>query len=245
MLNAECLSLLPTPYSLLPKTQNFLPEINNCYKMRLSHKHKFLFIGKPRSGDTMIRQALDPYSDSVSTDKGRHNHPHVPASILKQYFKRMGWDWNSYFKFTSVRNPWDMLVSVYSFGNPDQNGFYFWEKQQYNPNKKMPFTEWITKGKSWDIKAGKHLTDLSAYSLSYSALDDDNTFLVDYVIRFENLESDLTFLESMLGLKLNCPKIEQHKRDDYTNYYNQESIDRVANLFWYDIKYGNYKFGMA
>jgi hypothetical protein len=34
----------------------------------------------------------------------------------------MAWDWNNYFKFITVRNPWDMLVSFYHYGKPDENG---------------------------------------------------------------------------------------------------------------------------
>ncbi|NEO65494.1 MAG: sulfotransferase family protein [Moorea sp. SIO4G2] len=223
--------------------------------MRISHKHKFVFLSKPKCASTSIRKALDPYTDISSTDKKRHYHHHVPASLLKQHFERMGWNWNSYFKFISIRNPWDMLVSLYFYAKPDHRGIYWWEtarairvsediveKYPYNPNTRMPFKEWIKTGKSWDLKQQIYLEDLSTYTLPYYVFDDQNNFLVDYVIRVEHLEEDLDFVSSKLGIQLDSLKINTSKHDHYSQYYDSESQAIVSELFEYDINYGKYSF---
>ncbi|WP_367268204.1 sulfotransferase family 2 domain-containing protein [uncultured Thiohalocapsa sp.] len=80
--------------------------------MRISHQHRFVFLSNPQSGSTSIRIALDPYSDIKSSTEFPYHH-HTNARRLKEHFLKQGWDWNSYFKFTTVRNPWDRMVARY------------------------------------------------------------------------------------------------------------------------------------
>lgn len=212
--------------------------------MRISHKYKFVFFSKPKCASTSIRKALDPYSDIVSEDRNKHFHHHVPPIVLKKHFEQQGWDWDSYFKFICVRNPWDMLVSLYHYGKPDKNGRYFWEAKNsgYDPTSIMDFNEWILKGKSWDAKSSQHLNDMSAYSLNYYTLDDDYTFLVDYVVKVEDLNSELAFLSKLLGININFYHINKSDHSYYKAYYNQQAITQVSKVFDYDIRYGGYSF---
>lgn len=221
----------------------FIPQqIFNNFIMRISHKYKFIFLSKPKCASTSISKALNPYTDIFGSQSSRHYHHHVPVSILKQHFDGMGWDWNSYFKFTSVRNPWDMMVSLYNYGKPDIQGCYFWQRQDYDPNTRMSFDNWIRKGKSWDLVSMKHLNNFAAYSLPYYVLDQDNTFLVDYVMRVENLKEELSFVGSILGINLETFHLNRSKHNYYREYYDFNSRKLVESQFILDIDFGNYRF---
>jgi hypothetical protein len=137
-----------------------------------------------------------------------------------------------------------MLVSLYHYGKPDKNGRYFWEAKSgdYDPSSIMDFNEWIVKGRSWDIRSGQHLNDLSAYSLNYYVLDDNHTFLVDYIVKVEELNSELDFLSNLLGIKINFYHTNKTDRCSYKNYYEQQAIDKVSKVFEYDICCGRYSF---
>ena len=215
--------------------------------MRISHKHKFVFISKPRCATTSLRKALDPYSEIMSCDHLPYHH-HTTASLLKEHFESKGWDWNSYFKFVCVRNPWDMLVSAYFYGKPDRNNLYRWQQTpktapaEYNPENLMPFKEWLVKGKTWCLRRNNSYKDMSLRSLSYYALDKEQKFLVDYVIRVEHLEEDLKRLGSILGLAFQVPKLNGTRHNHYSKYYDTESRERVEQIFSYDIAYGQYEF---
>lgn len=212
--------------------------------MRISHQHKFVFISKPRCATTSLRKALDPYSDIMSGDRLPFHH-HTTASLLKQHFETKGWDWNSYFKFVCVRNPWDMLVSAYFYGKPDKNGVYRWQSNPntpYNPDNSMDFKEWLVSGKTWCLRRKGFFKELSLRSLSSYALDEDKTFLVDYVIRVEHLEEDLKKLGSILGLELQAPQLNGTSHNHYSKYYDTEAKERVEQVFSYDIAYGQYGF---
>ena len=56
---------------------------------------------------------------------------HSPAAHVQQYVESD--IWNSYFKFSVERNPWDKLVS-----------YYYWE---HRGTPTMPIDEWVRQGK--------------------------------------------------------------------------------------------------
>ncbi|MDD4955629.1 MAG: sulfotransferase family 2 domain-containing protein [Candidatus Omnitrophica bacterium] len=88
--------------------------------MRISHKYKFIFFSNPRTGSESVRKALDPFSDIFSSVNDPVYNNHITPEELKNHFLKMGWDWDKYFKFCFVRNPWDRLVSIYYRFKPDK-----------------------------------------------------------------------------------------------------------------------------
>jgi len=65
----------------------------------ISDRHKFIHIHIPKTGGTSVSVALG-YPEGKTPD-------HRRARVIKKGVK----DWDSYFKFTFVRNPWDLVVS--------------------------------------------------------------------------------------------------------------------------------------
>ena len=72
----------------------------------ISHKHKCIFIHIPRTGGTSIEKALTE-ADWWKVDK---KTKHLDCKTAKNLYKD---NWNEYFKFTIVRNPWDWMVSLF------------------------------------------------------------------------------------------------------------------------------------
>ena len=213
--------------------------------MRISHRHQFIFLSRQKCASTSIRKMLNSYSDIFSENKLPYHH-HSPALLLKQHFESQGWDWHRYFKFTCVRNPWDLVVSLYSYGKPDVNGNYWWSQDKhgasYDPDTRMEFKDWLKQAKSWDWKKNKWVNNLYPYSLAYMIFDEEENFLVDYILRVENLDADLWQVRSRLGLELECGKLNTSDRTRYINYYDEESKQIISEWFAFDIKFGNYTF---
>lgn len=140
-----------------------------------------------------------------------------------------------FFKFSFVRNPWDKLVSVYRYKGFDKN---------------FSFKEFVT----------SRLPAKDNYSGTYRHVTPQHEFLcnangellVDFVGKFENLQSDFDLVCSKLGISSSLlPHVnssekkkpfESRARAHYTSYYDDELRETVGEIYARDISLFNYKF---
>jgi hypothetical protein len=128
--------------------------------MRISHKYKFVFFANPKTGSETVRKILDLYLDNkteydssiVSPSNSLYNH--MPPVELKNIFLTQSLNFDEYFKFTMVRNPWARLVSLYEmiYGyklnyQPSWSTKYVKQKLFFSYQKmfgiKPSFKEWL------------------------------------------------------------------------------------------------------
>ena len=139
--------------------------------MRISHKYKFIYLATPKACSSSIRKALNRYSCISSKSNFPPYAHHGKLEWVKNDFKKNKWDWNSYYKFTSVRNPWDRMVSLWTYG----------KKINAIPGHFETFQSWILSDHDWlNIHWG--------YDGYYREINGD--IAVDYVIKSESLQSD-------------------------------------------------------
>src|SRR5215210_2380963 len=88
--------------------------------MELSYSHRFIFIHVYRAAGQSISRALQPYSvvPRRLTQWRLHrlrefNYGHIKASELKAALRPELFD--TFFKFSFVRNPWDWQVSIFHY----------------------------------------------------------------------------------------------------------------------------------
>ena len=210
--------------------------------MIISHLHKFIFIHIHKCAGTSISRALLPFlgKDDIllgctpeaellnkRSYKSGGLNKHSNLIEIKQSLDSS--IWNSYFKFTFVRNPWDLLVSKY---------------------------HWALKTK-WDNEKGfinkiKKLDDFEEYVLSPLCnkrnckdiiSSEKGEIEVDFIGKYENLERD--FLSVCKKLSLSTSKLNKFNpslHNHYTNYYNPLTRDLVSDWFEKDINEFNYSF---
>lgn len=210
--------------------------------MIISHEHKFLFLAPPKVGSMSIRQSLLEYSsiDPVKfyTDSSNvyYHEWHMNAKNAKKHFDVRGWDWNSYFKFSFVRNPWDRIVSwrnyqilyVHEFEQLGKREAVYYE--EYKKLSKLSFKDWV-KDNGW----------LESFIDSCMCYSDNNC--LDFIGRFENLQGDFNTICDKIGIpRQELPHHNESKHKHYTEYYDNETKQIIAERFAPDIKYFNYKF---
>ena len=203
----------------------------------ISHRHKFIHVGIPKSGTQSIRFALAPYMDISREDiESFFMDHHVNFKKLEKYIKQQNLNWDEYFKFLVVRNPWDRLVS----------GFFHILKQpsklrrpDYSLWKNSTFRDFI-------IGNSQVCIDETFVKKSYMSymIDIEGKIVTDFIVRFENLQEDFNIVCDKIGVpRQKLPHVNKTKHKHYSEYYDDETRQIVAQKFAKDIEYFGYRFG--
>lgn len=200
-----------------------------------------MFLANPKTASTSVRKILDEYSDhKILENKGMY-HEHWTARQYKRIFENLGYDWENFYKFINIRNPWDKYVSNFHFSKPDSNFKPFYNKEYDRKSVGLvSFNEWVK----------FHLAELKkppqgCYRIDRFAGDGDGNIIVDDVFPIENFSvNTLPGLLKCLNLKrdIELPILNTTKRDGYRDYYDEQSKKLVAQYCFLDIEYGQYKF---
>lgn len=170
----------------------------------ISPQYKIIFQHFPKTAGTSIENALCP--GIRSNFRGKHWN----AKELKNYYEEY---WNTYFKFTFTRNPWDRIISKFLF-------------RQKRFNETRTFKKFIKDQTNIHLKAlgGK-----------------DHEF--DFIGRFENLQKDFQVICRQIGVQLELGHFYwNRKRKHYSHYYNNETKLLVEKRYACDIEYFGYSF---
>jgi len=221
--------------------------------MRLSWKHKFVYISIHKTASETVRSLLDPYSDIKSCGEPKTIcYHHIPAKKMKYYFderyykaNEKHWKWDTWFKFTIVRNPWARKLSTFSYIKKRADEFrkvdlgldnYFREKALKIDAECANFKEYLKKYCNPGKTRNRQLDWI---------LDNNGNNMLDFVGKVENLENDLKYAFKQIGLPER--KIVHNNKSDhapYTDAYTEQwMIDVVRERYIEDINYFNYEFG--
>lgn len=208
--------------------------------MLISREHKFIFIHLYKNAGTSVTSALMPYAASgrviflsrmlrklgiVTRYDPQPFAIHITASELVSQMGRE--EFESYFSFAIVRNPWDWQVSVYNYTLKEVN-----HHQRETVKKCRAFDEYI----EW--RCSRPTTCQKDY-----ICDQSGAQLVDFVARYENLDADFQFICSRLGISAVLPKLNVTKIKPYQEYYSERSVALVREKFAPDIALFDYEFG--
>ncbi len=209
--------------------------------MIFSEKVPFIFIHIPRTGGTSVEEMLSrlllgkhlPQLDAAEARK--HALPERGKSLqhakLFQYEQRWEVQSADFFTFAFVRNPWALVASEIRY-------FQKYERQTFT---KPTFAENVRllveyKGALWGHEFAPQNTYLRNLSGDMAA---------DFVGRFETLQQDFNIVTKRLGLPLaRLPIVVNTSRDSvhYTELFDEESHDLVAEHYRDDIQMFNYRF---
>ena len=156
---------------------------------------------------------------------------HIPMVVAKNFLDKD--KYNSYFKFSFVRNPYDRAVSAWkyvkSFVRKNRSDLY---SKPY-ANKLQNFKDWILYDFASNGRYGK-------YGCQFSFTEG-----CDFIGRYENLEEDYKFVMSQISQDLYIPMPKRNQSENtshYSEYYDKETKKIVSLLFEKDIQNFGYKF---
>ena len=201
--------------------------ISTC--MILSHSKKFIFQRTKKTAGTSIEvyfqpwcttpehnESSDKYREAV-TDQGIVGSRSTPYDKFYDHmpwwelYNHLGDDvWQSYFKFCSIRNPWDKAVSR-----------FFWETKRVDYTD-MPFNE---VKRLFDLFVRRHIRIL---------WDDKDMYvnrgkpILDYYVRYEHLHSDLEEVCTRLDIPWEPQRLgtfksgTRQRKEPYQDYYSDD-----------------------
>jgi hypothetical protein len=220
--------------------------------MLLSPGKKFLFVHIAKTAGTSVRAALsrirmrDPYywlmfpayklsqatNHKIGTKFPRHAHAIAAKEMLPKEF------YDSLFKFAFVRNPWDLQVSSFHHIQRERpqflgghNNFTDFLKWKLDPHRQYQY----------------HIdTSIDLQSNYVTGLDGE--LIVDFIGRYETLESDFERILTRIGepnIRLPHKRKASSRKKDYREYYSDTTAELVYNHFKRDIDLFGYKFDCA
>ena len=192
-------------------------------------------------------------------DQGPPSLAHLKATdyLEKHYISKELYQ--SYFKFSFVRNPWARMVSIYRY---------------FEYHRFLNFEDFL-------LKVFPKIQEKRAYFVGpqYDYIYNDNGDLqVDFVGRFENLNADFAIVQNEVDFSVGKlqhinKKAHNHKwynrwnlkfvakqlkknpeffskvsfkqlnDSHYTEYYNEHTLNLVSEIYRKDVECFNYKFG--
>jgi hypothetical protein len=186
-------------------------------------KREVIFTHFPKTGGTTIEAAFQwhPNTNSTKHENYLEHFKKFKHALLEDHIKElseMRLDHKKFFKFTCIRNPWDIMVSR-----------FFHDRMFCDSNhiKSLCFDDYV----SYRLKNKKWL-DVSPFIMH------QNEYQMNFVIRYENYKQDSEKIFKQFGVdwplenyntKSRPPNI--HYRDLFTNMYTIDSIKNAAKSF--------------
>ncbi|MEQ1739015.1 MAG: sulfotransferase family 2 domain-containing protein [Methyloglobulus sp.] len=181
---------------------------------------RLIFIHIARTGGTSVETALvgqDWWNIDPLTK-------HISASQTHQLYGEE--IWGAFKKFSTVRNPWDRVVSMWATGWWTENNVpledgksptlrEFVKKLQPHPNEKYN-------------------------SLHYHNILDEK---LDFILRYEHLQHDFSAMLKASNLPdIVLPHLEGRTHGHYRTYFDDDTAAIIESLFKKDIQEYGYTF---
>jgi len=232
--------------------------------MVISHKNKFLFIHNDKCAGTAMREhfrwnkefevdLIGHWGKTMTVELWEeHEHQmgslfaqHSVARMTKGYFELMGWNWDDYFKFGIVRNPFDRIVSGYEWR---RSVVTQWIEDKENTGNKDNFKNIASEIDGGFKEFVKRKCQKWNNQERFFYSKPPKQCLVDFVGRYENLEQDFkhivkTILPNATGeLLVLQPDNQSIRRKDYKSYYDEETRGIVEQRLSNDLELFGYTF---
>lgn len=174
---------------------------------------RIIFVHAPRTSGTSIEKSI------LNGRLVKDSMKHLRASQFQKMFLD---NWDQFYKFTIVRNPWDRVISMYHQPYFKDIGFLSGKTLKHFLDNYKPAP--------WE-----HGIQCSDYA------DTD----MNLIIKFEDREDGLEklFLETQIRVDSNVKERSTNRdKKHYSDFYDDETREIVSSMFSEDIKRFNYDF---
>jgi hypothetical protein len=210
------------------KMQNMRKNTQGSYSFKPFDETKSIFVHIPKAAGISVCSSL----------YGNYAGGHTSINRYQYVFSQK--DFDSYFKFTFVRNPWERLYSAYTF--LVQGGFNDRDKQwaKLNLSSYKSFNEFVLE---WLCKENVNKYIHFVPQVDFITFDGKLDVGIDFIGYFENIREDFQFVCDKLCLKSKLSNTNNtNNKGMYFDHYDDEMIERVSDVYSDDIELLGYTF---
>tara|TARA_R110002020_G_scaffold32419_4_gene99713 strand:- start:621 stop:1364 length:744 start_codon:yes stop_codon:yes gene_type:complete len=247
--------------------------------MPIYHNIKTIFVRVPKTAGISMSEkfnTLDAFTKYHFKNYGNKQHKATSISSIHESIKDIKNNITSdcfedYYKVGFVRNPWDWLVSYYSYykksdirqvGVLIDGNYIFGEAaiEKIGPIvaekrniKNLSFRDFLAlvEKEAVDYTDGRDLDQINyPYQPQYKYLvNEDDKLITNFVGKYENIENDWKFLCEKLSItkdiQFKALELAHHNKSthkDYRTYYDDRDVEIVYNIYKKDIELFDYSF---
>lgn len=192
-------------------------------------RHRCIFVHIPKAAGISVGYALF----------GRHTGNHATVADYQLAFSRR--EFESFFTFTFVRNPWDRLLSAYHFlkngGRNEEDRRWADAHLAVYANFEAFVHGWVNRE---NINSALHFIP----QYRFITLPGRPGPQVDFVGCVETIEADFTRVRERVGsgAALTCDNKTAGRMGDFRSYYDDRTREIVAGVYREDIELLGYDF---
>lgn len=218
--------------------------------MIISHKYKFIFIKTWETGGANFEIFMRPYlgiKDSITQIEvlNKHDREHnmqcsnidISEHVTSYQLKKSAIhhnliseeQWNTYYKFAFIRNPWELMVSKYYLMASCPEKYSSW-----NIRSMPPFNIWVKK----HINLCPQWNSIRKNQYLYGAAG------VDEVFKYEELYESITTIltKFKIASSYNRPARVGLRTKNISDIYSEKSIKKIEKMCSRIIKIGDYTY---
>jgi len=219
----------PSKYSELQTLKQLRPGGSVLASLKPFVEHRCIFVHIPKTAGLSVNAGL------FGCNTGHHR----TIAGYQMVFSRR--EFESYFKFTFVRNPWDQVTSAYFFLK--QGGLHDGDRR-WAAKHLAPYDSFEAFVRGWVDRDSIRLARHFRPQADYLCLPGKTTTELDFLGFFENLRADYDHIRHVLGTGAALPanNVTKSKHKDFRSYYTDETRAIVAAAYREDIELLGYTF---
>lgn len=214
--------------------------------MLISHKHKFLTVDIPKTGTRSLRLTMmglgvvDIFG--YPPDSEHILKQHAKLTEIKKWFNdNKQYNFNDYYKYSVIRNPWDRYFSLYSY--------YKMKADEHSEDKVYP-SDIAKKQGEMSVELFKKNKNVLKILINNEPpqsdylLNEDGFLEFNKITQFENLKEGFDLFCKEVGLDETTLEHSNKsiKSVDKKDVFTQELVDMVAEKEKWAIEKFNYDY---